>query len=94
MCAPGSIGKILRREGLYASHLAKWRKQRSEGGIAGLAPRARGPRPQPERAEMAQLRQENERLQVRLRKAEAIIDVQKKVSQLFGLVATAPDEAA
>ena len=92
-CASGEIGMILRREGLYASHLAKWRSQRVEGELAGLEPRVRGPRPQPERVEMTQLRQENERLKVRLKQAEAIIDVQKKVSQLLGLIATPSDEA-
>ncbi len=64
-----------------------------ERELAGLEPRVRGPRPQPERVEMTQLRQENERLQVRLKKAEHLIDVQKKVSQLLGLITTPPDEA-
>jgi transposase-like protein len=92
MCASGGIGMILRREGLYGSHLTQWRKQRIERGTAGLEPRRRGPRPQPDRVEMTQLRRENERLQMRLQQAEAIIDVQKKVSQLLGLIASPTDE--
>src|SRR6266542_6075277 len=83
-CASGEIGRILRREGLYSSHLAKWRRQRVQGELAGLEPRVRGPRAKPELAVVRQLRQDNERLQVRLKQAEAIIDVQKKVSQLLG----------
>ena len=92
-CASGGMGMILRREGLYASHLAHWRSQRIEGGKVGLEPRMRGPRPQPDRVEMTQLRRENERLQMRLKQAEAIIDVQKKVSQLLGLIASPTDES-
>src|SRR6266542_1170084 len=83
-CASGEVGQILRREGLYSSHLAKWRKQRVQGELAGLEPHVRGPRAKPELAVVRQLRQDNERLQVRLKQAEAIIDVQKKVSQLLG----------
>lgn len=92
-CAPGEIGAMLRREGLYSSHLTKWRRQRADGQIAGLEPRMRGPRPEPQLAIVTQLRQENERLVLRLKQAEAIIEVQKKVSQLFGLVAIPPDDA-
>ena len=92
-CAPGEIGAMLRREGLYSSHLTKWRRQRADGQMAGLEPRARGPRPEPQRAVVAQLRQENERLQLRLKQTEAIIEVQKKVSQLLGLMAIPPGDA-
>jgi transposase-like protein len=91
--APGQIGAMLRREGLYSSHLTKWRRQRADGQIAGLEPQMRGPRPEPQLAIVTQLRQENERLVLRLKQAEAIIEVQKKVSQLLGLVAIPPDDA-
>jgi len=78
----GQIGAILRREGLYSSHLTTWRRQRDRGELAGRQGRPAIPEPE---QELARLRQENERLQQRLAQAEAIIDVQKKVSQLIGL---------
>jgi transposase-like protein len=84
-CSSGEIGALLRREGLYSSHLTTWRRQREAGQLAGLAPKRRGPKPNPEAEELKRLRKENERLQVRLQQAEAIIEAQKKLSQLFGL---------
>lgn len=81
---PGQIGALLRREGLYRSHLGKWREQRKQFGLTGLAPQRRGPKPDPQAAEIARLQRENERLLARLRRAENIIDVQKKVAQLLG----------
>lgn len=78
----GQIGAILRREGLYSSHLSTWRRQRERGELAGSQGRPARPEAEPE---LIRLRQENERLQQRLAQAEAIIDVQKKVSQLIGL---------
>jgi transposase len=81
---PGQIGALLRREGLYRSHLGKWREQRKQLGLTGLAPQKRGPKADLQAAEIARLRRENERLQARLRRAENIIDVQKKVAQLLG----------
>ena len=92
-CAIGERGAILRREGLYSSHLSSWRGQRARGELAGLEPQARGPHPEPQRTVVAQLRRENERLQLRLKQAEAIVEVQKKVSQLLGLVVISPDDA-
>jgi transposase len=83
----GEIGALLRREGLYSSHLAAWRRQREEGILNALSPRRRGrPSSSPEQRELARLRQENERLEQRLMAAEAVIDVQKKVALLLGLV--------
>ncbi len=82
----GEIGALLRREGLYSSHLAAWRRQREEGILTALAPRRRGrPTSSPEQREVARLRQENERLSLRLAAAEAVIEIQKKVSLLLGL---------
>jgi transposase len=81
---PGQIGALLRREGLYRSHLDKWRKQRREGTLQALSPQKRGPKADPQAAEIARLRRENERLQERLRRAENIIEVQKKVAALLG----------
>jgi transposase-like protein len=74
----GEIGALLRREGLYSSHLAAWRRQREEGILNALSPRRRGrPTSSPEQRELARLRQENERLSQRLVAAEAVIEVQK-----------------
>ena len=82
----GEIGALLRREGLYSSHLAAWRRQREEGILHALAPRRRGrPMHSPEQRELARLRQENERLGQRLAVAEAVIEIPKKVSVLLGL---------
>jgi transposase-like protein len=81
----GQIGALLRREGLYTSHLEKWRRQRARGVLAGLTPQQRGRKPDPQAAEVARLRQENARLQARLQQAETIIEVQKKLSALLGL---------
>jgi transposase len=83
----GEIGALLRREGLYSSHLAAWRRQREEGILNALSPRRRGrPTSSPEQRELARLRQEYERLAQLLVAAEAVIVVQKKVSFLLGLV--------
>ena len=85
-CEPGQLGALLRREGLYSSHLTHWRQQRDRGLLAALAPQRRGrPATRERDRELAQLRQENERLARKLAAAEAIIDIQKKVSALFDL---------
>jgi hypothetical protein len=82
----GEIGAVLRRNGLYSSHLVKWRRERVAGIVEGLTPQKRGPKPQanPLAGENQKLRQDNERLADRLRKAEIVIDVQKKVAMLLG----------
>ena len=83
---PGAIGALLRREGLYSSHLTSWRRERSTAITQGLTPKRRGPRSRrsPEQDEVRRLQRENQRLAERLRKAEIIIDVQKKVAALLG----------
>ena len=92
-CSTGELGALLRREGLYSSHLTTWRRQREAGQLAGLAPQKRGPKPNPQADDLARLRRENERLQTRLQQAEAIIDAQKKLAQLFSLsLPTEPNE--
>jgi transposase len=91
-CGNGEIGALLRREGLYSSHLTTWRRQQETGQLAGLAPKKRGPKPDPQAEELKRLRRENERLQVRLQQAEAIIEAQKKLSQLFGLGLTSESD--
>ena len=88
---PGQIGELLRREGLYSSHLATWRKQRGEAALDGLRSQKRGRKPPRKDArdqELVRLRKENEQLQERLRQAELIIDVQKKVSEILGISQT------
>ena len=85
----GEIGALLRREGLYSSHLDKWRTQRDRGALAGLRGQKRGRKPDPQAAEIARLQRENEQLRSRLDRAEHIIDVQKKLAQLLG---TMPEE--
>lgn len=83
---PGQLGSLLRREGLYSSHLAQWRQHRTHGTLVALAPQRRGrPTGAIDSAEIARLRQDNERLANQLATAEMIIEIQKKVSTLFGL---------
>jgi transposase-like protein len=85
---PGAVAGILRREGLYSSHLTTWRRQRESGEIAGLEPRKRGKKPAPKNplaGEVRRLERENRHLQKRLRQAEIIIDVQKKLCDILGL---------
>ena len=81
----GGIGALLRREGLYSSHLVTWRRERRAGILKGLTPRTRGPKPtrSPQDEEIRQLREVNRRLTEELRKAEIVIDVQKKVALLL-----------
>jgi transposase-like protein len=85
---PGELGLLLRREGLYSSLLSTWRRQRDEGGMAGLSPKRRGRKAKRKDAaalENERLRRENERLAQRLKQAETIIEVQKKVSEMLGI---------
>ena len=81
----GEIASLLRREGLYSSTLSNWRRER-DAAVHEAFSRRRGPEPQhnPFAAENQKLRRQNERLQEELRKAEIIIDVQKKVATLLG----------
>ena len=86
--ATGGIGAILRREGLYSSALTSWRRQRDAGAIGGLSPATRGPKtaePNPLATELTRLQQDHARLTQRLTRAEAIIDIQKKVAALLGI---------
>lgn len=90
---PGEIGALLRREGLYSSILSRWRQQRKAGTLAALTPKKRGRKPRrvdPQAKRVAELERENARLREKLEKAETIIEVQKKLSQLLG---TEPEES-
>ena len=92
--APGELGELLRREGLYSSHLGTWRRQRDEGMLAGLTPKRRGRKAKPRNPladEVAQLQRENRRLKEQLRQAELIIGVQKKVSEMLNIPLKTPD---
>mgnify|MGYP001175520903 FL=1 len=77
---PGEIGALLRREGLYSSHLSKWRQQRERGALG----QQRGRKADPQATELKRLQRENERLRSRLERAEHIIEVQKKLAELLG----------
>jgi transposase-like protein len=83
----GEIGAVLRKYGLYSSHLTKWRQERKSGILQGLEPQKRGPKSKanPLDVEIEKLRRDNEQLTDRLRKAELVIDVQKKVAMLLGI---------
>lgn len=84
----GDIGKLLRREGLYSSHLTTWRRQRERGTLNGLKANKRGRKASkrnPLLSEVERLRREKEQLTKQLKQAELIIEVQKKVSQLLGI---------
>ena len=83
---PGATGALLRREGLYSSHLTMWRRERQAGILKGLTPHRRGPKSKrdPQQDELQQLRRENQRLTEELRKAAIVIDIQKKVGALLG----------
>jgi len=92
--ALGSLGALLRREGLYSSqgshpsNITTWRRQRDRSILSGLTPKKRGRKESvrhPISVEMTTLRQENDRLTKRLKRAEMIIDVQKKVSEILGI---------
>ena len=82
----GAVGLLLRREGLYSSHLATWRRQRKQGGIDALTPKKRGPKVvvSPLVKENRELLAANARLTKKLKNAELIIEVQKKVAALLG----------
>ena len=90
----GEIGALLRREGLYSSHLTTWRRQWEGGILSALQPKQRGRKVNPIhplQTENEQLRKENSRLQKRLKKAELIIDIQKKISQMLGIPLENPE---
>ncbi|MGH8611527.1 MAG: hypothetical protein ACREYF_05650, partial [Gammaproteobacteria bacterium] len=89
----GAIGALLRREGLYSSHLSTWRRQREEGTLQALSAKQRGRKSNfnPLAPENARLRAENARLLRRLEQAETIIEVQKKVSTLLGMSEARPN---
>ena len=85
---PGEIGALLRREGLYSSHLSAWRKARDRGELGGRGKRKRGPKataPDPNIQRVKELERENRRLRARAERAEALVEVQKKLSEILGI---------
>jgi transposase len=90
----GQLGELLRREGLYSSHLSTWRQQREQGTLDALTPKKRGRKPRdndPLIEENRRLKRVNQRLVERLRQAEVIIDVQKKVAEILGIPLQSPE---
>lgn len=82
---PGGIGALLRREGLYSSHLTRWRQQQEAAGLAGLTPQQRGRKADPNGTELKRLQRENARLLRQLERADLIIEAQKKLSEALGI---------
>jgi len=83
----GEIGALLRREGLYSSNLTQWRKQRERGELEGLS-RKRGPLPKGKNSladKVKVLERENARLKARAERAEGLVELQKKVSEILGI---------
>lgn len=91
---PGAIGQILRREGLYSSHLITWRRQRDEGALMALGPRQRGRKAKvinPLARKVAELEAKNRKLEKRLHEAQIIIEFQKKVADVLGIPLSRPE---
>lgn len=91
----GQIGALLRREGLYWSNLSKWRKQRESGELAGLSVKRRGPQRReknPIADRVKELERDNERLKRRAERAERIVELQKKISEILGIELSASAE--
>jgi transposase len=87
-CAtPGAVGALLRREGLYSSHLVVWRRSRARGELAALTPKKRGRKPtpvDPRERKIAELERQVARLTARAERAEGLVDLQKKLAALLG----------
>lgn len=93
---PGELGALLRREGLWSSHLSTWRAQRARGEVQGLMPKKRGPkasRSNPLDKKMRELERDNARLRKRAERAEALVEVQKKLSELWGVTVPTPGDS-
>lgn len=92
----GERGAFLRREGLYASHIANWQSRRSKAELSGLEPKKRGRKPTKRRdevtLEVARLRKQVARLEHQLSHAKKVIEVQKKISEILGVEQNLPDE--
>ena len=92
---PGQLGVLLRREGLYSSYLSTWKRQKDKDLLDALSPKKRGRKEKPKNPlaqRVAELERENRRLKGKLKKAEIIIDVQKKISQILGVPQKVPED--
>jgi transposase-like protein len=92
---PGELGALLRREGLYSSNLTSWRAARDRGEITGLAPKKRGPKAMVKDARdrrIAELERETRKWKARAERAEALVDLQKKVSEILGIALPESEE--
>jgi len=83
--APGELGALLRRQGLYSSLLVTWRRQREAGALREMRNRKRGPKPRPVDPRVKELEKENARLLRKLKQADTIMAVQKKVAEILGI---------
>lgn len=84
---PGAVGALLRRHGLYSSHLTEWRRLRDEGALSGLAPKKRGRKSaakNPLAEDVAKLQRELAKATARAERAERLLELQKKMAELFG----------
>ena len=85
--APGAVGALLRREGLYTSHLVVWRRARRRGELAALAPKRRGRKPtpvDPRERKIAELERQLAQMTGRAERAEGLVELQKKLAALLG----------
>jgi transposase-like protein len=92
---PGGVGALLRREGLYSSHLAEWRRARAAGELDGLAPKKRGRKAaevNPLEKDVVELKRALAKAELRARRAEALVELQKKVSDLLGVQLPTPED--
>jgi transposase-like protein len=92
---PGEVGALLRREGLYSSHLSSWRAARERGELGGGRTRKRGPEakvPDPSAKRIAELERENRQLRKRAERAEGLVELQKKLSALLEINLPPSDE--
>ena len=93
---PGEVGALLRREGLYSSHLTEWRKVRKQAEIDALAPKKRGPVPAPppdaRDREIEELKRQLAKANIRAERAEALVEIQKKVAALLGTLPEEPSD--
>jgi transposase len=92
---PGEQGALLRREGLYSSHLTEWRRARERGELDALEPKKRGRKPaavNPLEKKVAELARALEKAEARAKRAEALVELQKKISELLGIPLPKEDE--
>ena len=91
----GEVGAVLRREGLYSSHLAEWRRAKAAGELEALTPKKRGRKAavaNPLEKEIAELKRALAKAELRAKRAEALVELQKKVSELLGIQLPKEDE--